>query len=68
MAVGAASVEALCASADTALGSKPQGLAPACLIFGSARTQPGAKARGFGLKRWPVVSPWDAAGDLLSMS
>ena len=30
MAVGAASVEALCASADTALGSKPEGLAPAC--------------------------------------
>ena len=46
MAVGAASVEALCASADTALGSKPEGLAPACAILGSARTQPGAKAEG----------------------
>ena len=59
MAVGAASVQALCASADTALGSKPQGLAPACPIPGSARTQSGAKARGSGLKHWPVVSLWD---------
>ena len=51
MAVGVASVEALCASADTALGSKPEGLAPACAILGSARTQPGAKARSLRLKR-----------------
>jgi len=68
MAVGAASVEALCASADTALGSTPEGLAPACPIPGSARTQPGAKARGPELKRWPVATAWAAAGDLMSMS
>jgi len=61
MAVGAASVEALCASADTALGSMSEGLAPACPIPGSARTQPGATARGSGLKRWPVVSTWDSS-------
>jgi hypothetical protein len=68
MAVGAASVEALCASADTALGSEPEGLAPACPIPGSARPQPGAKAWGLGLKRWPVASTWAAADDLLSKS
>ena len=66
MAAGAASVQALCASADTALGSKLQGLAPACPILGSARTQPGAKAWRLGLKHWPVALAWDAVGNLLS--
>src|SRR5262245_47757204 len=61
MAVGAASVEALCASADTALGSTSEGSAPACPIPGSARTQPSAKAWGLGLKRWPVASVRDCS-------
>jgi len=38
-----------------------EGLAPACPIPGSAWTQPGATARGSGLKRWPVVSTWDSS-------
>ena len=59
MAAGAASVAALCASADTAPGSEPEGLAPARAIPGSARTQPGAEAWTGGLKRWPVASTWD---------
>jgi hypothetical protein len=42
-AAGGASVEALCASADTALGSKPEGLAPARAVFGP---RPAATRRG----------------------
>jgi len=57
MAAGVASVEALCAGADTAPVLGPEGLAPARAIFGPARTQPGATACGFGLKRWSAASP-----------
>jgi Type III restriction enzyme, res subunit len=46
---------------DTTVVEWPYGLAPACPIPGSARTQPGAKARGSGLKRWPVVPTWDCS-------
>ena len=47
MAVGAASVEALCASADTALGSTSEGLAPAYPIPGSGADA--ARREGKGL-------------------
>jgi hypothetical protein len=57
-----ASVAALCAGADTALALLPEGLAPACAR--SAWTQPGAEAGVPGLKRQPVATPWDAAGNL----
>jgi hypothetical protein len=67
MAAGAASAWALCARADTALGSDPEGLAPACPILGSARPQPGAVWIR-GLKRCPVTLAWEPAGDLPSTS
>lgn len=62
MAVGMASVAALCAGADTALAFVPEGPAPACAH--RAWTQPGAEVRVPGLKRQPVATPWDAAGNL----
>jgi hypothetical protein len=62
MAVGIASVAALCAGADTALALVPEGPAPACAPC--AWTQPGAEAGVRGLKRQPVATPWDAAGNL----
>ncbi len=63
MAVGAASVEALCASADTALGSTSEGLAPASdpRIGAAAAEREGlepraqARARGFGAGLQPVT-------------
>jgi hypothetical protein len=61
MAAGVASVEALCAGADTAPVLGPEDLAPACAILGSAWTQPGATAGGLGLKRWSVASPWECS-------
>jgi len=59
-----ASVAALCAGADTALAFVPEGPAPACAPC--AWTQPGAEAGVPGLKRQPVATPRDAAGNLLT--
>jgi len=68
MAAGAASVAALCASADTALGSTPEGLAPACRSP-DRRGRSQARRRGaLGSSAGPWLRRGTAAGDLLSMS
>jgi hypothetical protein len=68
MTAGAASAWALWASADTDLGSDPEGVAPACPILGPARPQLGAEGWIRGLKRCPVTLAWEPAGDLPSKS
>jgi len=61
MAVGAASLEALCASADTALGSTSEGPAPARPISDRRERSQARRRGGSGLKRWSVASMWDCS-------
>ena len=64
MAVGAASVEALCASADTVSGSRSDGSAPARPFLRNDADAADPDCLDPELKRWSVVSTWGVAGDL----